>query len=215
MILTVGCSFTAGEELSNPVTDSWPALVSQEFNLPLHNLGLGGGSNDYIFRTVIEETTKQPFDIVIVEWTEPSRMEVWWEQGNTSVNVTANSRFKQIGDFAWMRDFYKHSYNDFFGFRKQAVQCIALQEYLKSIGQRYLFTNLSGFRPHGYWEEYRDQLGHLWDKVDTTYFVGWPHDGFLEWQGDCPKGPGGHPLELGHQRIASKINEHIRSLGWI
>jgi hypothetical protein len=27
----------------------------------------------------------------------------------------------------------------------------------------------------------------------------------LEWMGDCPKGPGGHPLELGHARIADAI----------
>jgi lysophospholipase L1-like esterase len=43
----------------------------------------------------------------------------------------------------------------------------------------------------------------------------WVIGSMVEWMGDCPKGPGGHPLELGHQRIAEKINEHIKRLGWI
>ena len=47
------------------------------------------------------------------------------------------------------------------------------------------------------------------------YWFGHENDGMVEWMGDCPKGPGGHPLELGHQRIAKKINEHIRNLGWL
>ena len=43
----------------------------------------------------------------------------------------------------------------------------------------------------------------------------WIPGSMVEWMGDCPKGPGGHPLESGHQRIAEKINEHIRNLGWL
>ena len=47
------------------------------------------------------------------------------------------------------------------------------------------------------------------------YWMDWQSEGMIEWMGDCPKGPGGHPLTLGHQRIANKINEHIRNLGWL
>ena len=215
MILTIGCSFTEGTELANPAVDSWPALIAGYLDKPLKNAGQGGGSCDYIFRTAIEETVSRQYDIVIVEWTEPSRMEVWWEHQHRPVSVTAHSRYNRIGDFSWLEDFYKNCYNDLYGYKKQAVQYIALQEYFKSIGQKYIFTNLSGFAPHGWWEEYHELIGPLWNKVDKTYFVGWPHEGFLEWQGDCPRGPGGHPLELGHQRIANKIYEHIRNLGWV
>jgi lysophospholipase L1-like esterase len=215
MILTIGCSFTEGVELNNPAVDAWPAIVGRCFNKSVKNAGIGGGSCDYIFRTAIEETIAQSYDLVIIEWTEPSRMEVWWCDKNQPVNVTANSRFSQIGAFAWMKDFYKYSYSDFHGYRKQALQYVALQEYFKSIGQKYIFTNLAGLRPHGNWKEYQESIGPIWNRVDKEFFVGWPHEGFLEWQGDCPKGPEGHPLELGHQRIANKINEHIRNLGWL
>jgi hypothetical protein len=90
---------------------------------------------------------------------------------------------------------------------------LALQGYFKSINQKYLFVNLAGLKD--YYNEYYNDLHHLWDKLDTQYYVGWPQEGFLEFQGDCPIGPGGHPLELGHERIADKIYEHIRNLGWI
>lgn len=207
-ILTVGCSFTAGEELSQPTQTAWPALVAQFMNKPVTNMGVGGGSNDYIFRTVIEETAKQPWDLVVVEWSEPSRMEVWWERRDGPINVTAHSRYAQMGEFAWLKDFYATAYSDFHAFRRTAVQCLSLQEYLKSINQRYIFVTLNRL-------DTVDKLDHIWSKIDTQYFLGWPDQGLLDWQGDCPRGPGGHPLELGHQRIAEKINEHIRNLGWV
>ena len=46
-------------------------------------------------------------------------------------------------------------------------------------------------------------------------YLGWPNEGIVEWMGDCPKGPGGHPLEQGQIKIGLKINEYIRNLGWI
>ena len=51
-------------------------------------------------------------------------------------------------------------------------------------------------------------------KMPSEY-LGWPNEGLVEWMGDCAKGPGGHPLEQGHIKIALKINEHIRNLGWV
>ena len=67
------------------------------------------------------------------------------------------------------------------------------------------------------WDAFVDKLDieYLINQIDTTYYIGWPNQGLTTWMGDCPKGPGGHPLELGHQRIAEHINEHIRNLGWI
>jgi hypothetical protein len=60
-----------------------------------------------------------------------------------------------------------------------------------------------------------NSVQYLWDGVDTRYYLGWPFEGIYMWQGDCPRALLGHPLELGHKRIAEKINEHIRNLGWL
>ena len=211
MILTIGDSFTYGEELSDRLAHAWPYLVANALQLPVKNLGLGGGSNDYIFRTVIEETTQTKYDIVIVQWSEPSRMEVWHK--DKPINVTAHSNWKSLNELDWMKSYYANSYNDLFRYRTWFCHVVALQGYFKSINQKYLFVNLAGLR--GYYNEYHTDLQHLWNKLDKQHYVGWPLDGFLEFQGDCPKGAGGHPLELGHERIAGKINEHIRTLGWV
>ena len=214
MILTIGDSFTFGEELSNRLDQAWPYLLGRDLNLPVTNLAQGGASNDYIFRTSIEHTVENKYQLVIVQWSDPSRMEVWYKNG--PISVTAHSNWRNIVELSWMQDYYKYSYNDLFRYRTWYSHVIALQEYFKNKQQRYLFCNLAGLQ--GYYGDddgYYNDLKHLWDNVNEEYYVGWPIDGFLEFQGDCPKGPGGHPLELGHQRIADKIYEHIRYLGWV
>jgi hypothetical protein len=55
----------------------------------------------------------------------------------------------------------------------------------------------------------------LANKIDSKYYLGWPDESMMEWTYGCAKGPGGHFLEIGHQRVAEKINEHIRHLGWV
>jgi len=212
MILTVGDSFTYGEELDNRESLAWPYLLANAMGTTVLNLGQGGASNDYIFRTAIEETTKCKFDLVIVGWAEFSRMEVWFN--NKPVSVTAQSRWAQVGSFSWLHNFYKYNYNDQHAYKVTACKMLALQEYFKSIDQRYIFCNVAGLRPRLY-AEYKNEMLSIWNKIDTRFFAGWPHEGMLEWQGDCNKGPGGHPLELGHKRIEEKLYEHIRNLGWL
>ena len=204
MILTIGCSFTYGSELTNREETAWPYLLSKKLNTPVVNRAEGGASNDYIFRTAIEETVQTTYDLVIIQWSEPSRMEVWYV--DRPISVTAHSNWKQIGQLSWMQDYYKYSYNDLFRYRTWYARVIALQ--------KYLFCNLAGLRPHGLYAEYKNEMSSLWNNIDYRFFAGWPHDGFVEWQGDCVCGSGGHPLELGHERISNKIYEHIRNIGW-
>jgi lysophospholipase L1-like esterase len=210
-LLTIGCSFTAGDELPDANTQSWSALLANKLNLELNNLGRSSGSNDYIFRTAVEETLTTKYDTVIVQWTEPSRMEFWYYYKPLTISPRMTS--PHPGEFDWVTTLYKKHYNDAFRYKKWCCDMLALQGYFKSINQRYLFVNLAGLK--SYYEKYYNELSHLWDKLDTEYYVGWPEDGLLEFQGDCPNGPGGHPLELGHERIADKIYEHIRNLSWI
>jgi hypothetical protein len=62
------------------------------------------------------------------------------------------------------------------------------------------------------WSE-RDQ--DLLKHVDLTHFAGWPDHGLCEWFGDAPKGTHGHPLELGHERIADKVYEYLGIMGLV
>lgn len=213
MILTIGCSFTQGCELPKPHHDAWPFVLGRKLNVDVRNLGSGGSGNDYMFRTAIEETAKSKYDIVIVQWSEPSRTEVWNIEQNKPISITATSQWNRR--YSWVKEYYKFNYNDLFRHRMWFSSILALQEYFKSINQRYIFVNLAGFNPNGYWVDYAEPLEHLWNKFDTERFLGWPHEGLLEIQGDCPLASGGHPLELGHQRIAEKIYDYIRNIGWV
>jgi len=46
--------------------------------------------------------------------------------------------------------------------------------------------------------------------IDKDRFIGWPTEGIVEWVYGTPHGPGGHPLEQGHQIIANKILESLQ-----
>jgi hypothetical protein len=213
-ILAVGCSFTAGAELPNPAESAWPNLIAKLNNRSVKNLGLGGASNDRIFRLVVEETAQQRFDLVIVQWTEPSRMEIWNSRQRNAMDVNIGKMHSQQFGLNWLETYYQHHYDDFHAHRKWATQILSLQGYLKSIDQPYVMVSLNGLDQKLYTGAW-NSVQYLWDGVDTMYYPGWPFEGITMWQGNCPKGPGGHPLELGHERIAEKINEHIRNLGWL
>ena len=53
------------------------------------------------------------------------------------------------------------------------------------------------------------ELEPLLTRLNTNRYIGFPYEGMVEWAYDTPQGPNGHPLELGHKRIADKIAEYI------
>lgn len=208
MILTIGCSFTFGDELSDRTKQAWPYLLADKLSTTVNNQGKGYASNDYMFRVAVEETSQQTYDTVIVQWSEPSRIEVWNNILRIPSTISAHGGTTYLNNFPWKNDFYKYNYDDLFRHRTWFCHVLSLQEYFKSINQPYVFFNILGLRVPQY-EKFYPELQHLWNKLDTKNYPGWPHSGFSEWQGNCPIGPGGHPLELGHQRVADKLYEHI------
>jgi len=202
MLLVIGDSFTYGDELQNREKDAWPYLLSSN----VINLGKGGASNDRIFRLAIEETVNKKYDLVIIGWSFPNRFETCYRRKEIDLNLS------HINKFTWLNEYFTHHYDENFSFKKQFVQIIALQNHFKFIDQKYIFCNVAGLQ--GHYEKYKNMYKNLINNIDDDYFVGWPYDGMLEWQGNCDKGPKGHPLELGHQRIASVIKKHIEKLKW-
>jgi hypothetical protein len=220
-VLTVGCSFTYGEELQYPHVSSWPALLGYQNKWKVANLGKGGGSNDRNIRIVFEEI-KNNYDLIIVAWTTCNRFEINSTNNNgtstpiTPIDMSINMAAKmQCG---WALGYYANHHDRFYSYQKWLRQIVLLQSYLKQRNQKYIFCNTFGIWSdlnEVSYEDFMPKLSDLTDQIDSEYYVEWPKWGMLDWMGDCPKGPGGHPLELGHQRIAEKINEHIRHLGWV
>lgn len=185
MILVNGDSFTAGEES----TVAWPNLISDTVNI-----ATPGASNDYIMSSTAFyiQTSPKP-DHVIVAWTSPDRIDV------SGKHLTPTSQ-KRYGDVL-VNEVFK-DWNTNWARIKFLTQVDLLHGFLESKDIPHFFVSTFDIQT---WAD-----GPMED-----FYLGWPDRGIVEWMGDCPKGPGGHPLELGHQRIAERINEHIRHLGWV
>lgn len=169
-------------------TIAWPSLVADTVNI-----ATPGASNDHILASTVRYIRKvQKPNYVIVAWTTPNRIEI----SGKHLTPTSQQRYGSIVD-AVFKD-----WDEQWAREKFMTQVEILHTYLVACGIQHFF--ISTFDIQTWAKDY-----HL------RPWLGWPDEGIVEWMGDCPKGPSGHPLELGHQRIADKINEHIRNIGWV
>jgi lysophospholipase L1-like esterase len=200
MILTAGDSFTYGDELTDRVNSAWPYRLANMLSSAVLNLGESGASNDTIVRLILEQTCQHRFELVVVAWTNPERFEAWSELCQRPISIMHNS---QAG-LPWTDDYYRYSYNSEYSYQLWFHQVLLLQQYLNSINQPYLFVNVAGL----YDQHTKNSV--IARHIDHIRYPGWPTQGILEWTQDLARGPDGHPLEAGHQRIADKIYEYIR-----
>ena len=205
MIYTVGDSFTYGQELSDPATQAWPKLVADRLGYQLINDGTPGVGNEFMVKKTMQAVAKHKPKLVIVAWTSCARTEFADQWGVYDTWPGCSSRvFDEDPKLKYRHDLIKYITrynNDVHEYRRWLRQVILLQSFLQNHSIEYImcntFDNQERYNPN---EEYIKL-------VDTTKFVGWPNDGFVEWAYDTPHGPGGHPLEQGHKQIAEKIYE--------
>jgi Family of unknown function (DUF6071) len=214
-LLTVGDSFTYGEELADR-NMAWPQQLASKLGYELINLGQPSASNDNILRKTLDHLTFDTADLVVIGWSNIGRSEyadefgyydVWpGYQGNLFIRDGCTWRSELV-------DYISRYHNVEAIHRKFIQQVILLQSYFKSCGIRYVMLNIVQN------EYYKKRLfeGHqkYFDQVDTDYFLGFNKSGMMEWTYGCAQGPGGHFLEQGHQIVAERINEHIGNLGWL
>jgi lysophospholipase L1-like esterase len=209
-LYTVGDSFTYGEELNNPTTQAWPAVLAERLGYNLINEGHPGVGNEYIVKKTVLALSKYKPDLVIVGWTSCSRKEFADAQGVYDI-WPAHNRRKFSNDQYRFRlpliDYITKHNNDLHDYRTWLRQVVLLQSYLQVNNQSYLFC-CTHDNQHRFGQNYR-VCQDYYDLIDNTKFVGWPNDGFVEWAYGTPHGPGGHPLEQGHERIAQEIARHL------
>ncbi len=208
-LLTVGDSFTYGLELPDPRTQAWPILLANDIGYELTNISYGGASNDMMYRECMSRIISDDYDIIIVGWTDPGRLEVTLDGRPCSINYSP--RMKQM--FPWIKEYYKKNHSDELAYQRTMCMILGLQSLLKQKNKKYVFCSAFGMQELN--RRFSVQSKHLQHEVDACYYIDWPLNGIIEWMGDCEKGPNGHPLELGHRRIKEKIHEHIRHLGWV
>lgn len=225
MIYCIGDSFTYGDELPDAGWDNqrpselaWPSKLSQLTDRPITNLGRKACGNTRIVKRIIDSAFKDDCELVIVAWTNPVRLEFFssgpydsWPGRNTK---SFDNKAKEVLTKALTIE--NDVKFDLWAYRKWLRDIILTQNLLDNRGIKHLmFVTFHEWGPIPGTED-------LWDKINWNYFLGHPltsptcdYETLCYWMADAPKGPNGHPLELGQERIASKINEYIRNFGWV
>ena len=97
-LLVLGCSFTVSEY------KTFGEVISEKYDMNLHNLGIEGGSNFYIQKKLIQFFGKNPLSrdtFVIIGWSHPQRRLYWnnkkkdWVNDTNHINMKETDRFKE------------------------------------------------------------------------------------------------------------------------
>jgi lysophospholipase L1-like esterase len=210
MIYCIGDSFTFGAELETPDQSAWPILLGKLLNRPVTNLGRRGCGNTRMVKRTIDVAFKDDAELIVIAWAGPFRVEFFHKQpydlwpgchaGKDQEPLIRALTLAQNPQF------------DLWLYRKWLRDIILTQNLLANCNKRYLMMSA--------WYSWAPLPGteDLWDKIDFTYFLGHPmnsknpsYETFGHWFKDASVGPNGHPLELGHERIANEIAKHIRN----
>ena len=211
-LLTVGDSFTYGDELKD-CYQAWPYRLADKLEYEVYNMGQSGCSNASILRRTLEELVVNHYDLVVVGWTSPGRIE-WKDDIGIAYDIwpgyqPTSQFFKETPWRSDLLNYVSQHHNSEYLYEQYLVQVISLQSYCKVKGINYRMIDI---RHNDY---YRKVGAEMHDKlaaqIDTEMFVGWDKFGMVELTADYPRGPGHHPLEKGHERIADEIAKYTRS----
>ena len=210
LLYAVGDSFTYGSELAS-CNSAWPCVLASTLNMDVVNAGKQGASNDYIVRSTINAVSELRPDLVVVAWTSCSRMEFADEYGTYDIWPGCTSReFDNNGQFAHRKEligYISYHSNDEYEYSRWLQQVVLLQNFLKVQNVNYVMCNTFDNQQRN--KKFKKTNINYWNMIDSSKFLGWPYEGIVEWTYGTPHGRGGHPLELGHERIAKQIVEYI------
>jgi lysophospholipase L1-like esterase len=211
-LLAVGDSFTYGDELVDHY-QAWPYQLADRLGHEVHNMGRSGSSNASILRRTLGELAANHYDLVIIGWTSPGRIE-WKDDIGIAYNVWPGypTTTQFCKDHPWRADlinYISQHHNSSYLYEQYLIQVISLQSYcqLNNIDYRMISVRHNDYyRKVG--AEIHEQLAL---KIDAEKYIGLGEFGMAELTDNLPRGKGGHPLEQGHKRIADEIAKYIRN----
>lgn len=210
-LLTVGDSFTWGEELEDR-SNAWPHVLGKLIDYKVTNLGMPSRSNTYMARRVVEHA--QAHDLIVIAWSHFARMEFADDLGIFDIwpgSSDQSFRHEDISHRKELIDYVTRYHSDEYLYRQYLTTILLTQAYLKQNNKRYIMLDAFGNNKH------RNLNFDIVNQVDPTYYIGWPNETMMEWT--WPKkvaeGPNGHFLDEGHVVVANKIYEYIRNLSWV
>lgn len=215
-ILALGDSFTYGEELSD-INLAWPYQIGRHIDANVVNLAQPGSGNRRMVRKVIDQILKYPeTDLVLIGWASPGRTEFSDLEGEFDIWPGYNGRLFVRDGQNWrldLLDYFNKYHSSEYLFEQYLVDVVLLQDFLKQRNIKYLMCNV--LANDYYHKVMHGKFQELKSQIDTTYFIGWPNQGMLEWTHKCKKGPNGHFLDDGHFRVADEFLLNMDKLGWV
>lgn len=227
LLVSNGCSFTRGEELTEPEGESWPSLLARLFRVELVNLAQIGASNRRIVRSTVlalddirRRSGFEPEEIlVLLAWTQSSRHEYYSpsdvaEQRIDSPGGEIDLNWHQIGSWRYKnrhrpsRAFYRELWSEEGQLINFFLDWILLDRWLSTGGYeaRYVFAIPPPAATTGPASLLMGQLDPqlVWGGLPVV-----AGRSFREISIDLPRGPGGHPLADGHARFASLLADWL------
>jgi hypothetical protein len=146
-----GCSFTYGDELTNPQQSAWPTLVVDFLKCDFSNDAISGGTNDRIMYKTIQNINN--YDYFFIAWTTYTRFTEYNPVDNFEINFNPNlnldaslhysddlkKNYKKYKDYGNL--YYKHWFNELYEFKKWLQQIVLLQSFFKAHNKPYLMLN--------------------------------------------------------------------------
>jgi hypothetical protein len=215
-LLTVGDSFTYGDELTD-CYQAWPYQLADSLDYEVHNMGRSGSSNTAILRRTLEELSNNKYDLVVVGWTDPGRIE-WKDAVGDAYSIwpgfVPNGHF--LDQTPWRNkliEYLNQHHSPEYLYQQYLIQVLSLQSYCQSHNIALFMLDMKN---KNYYRSTGAELHDTLEKqIDKEIFIGWGEFGMHELTISLPKGPGGHPLEKGHKKIANELEKHIRNISRI
>lgn len=169
MILANGCSFTEGYDLES--TDlAWPSQLGKIKNIPVHNIALGGASNDRISRTLKEALVTIRPEIVVVGWTTIDRNELHHRDGfyvrATSQNCLVECEEIPNDVDLLHQNWLKYNHNSWINYRDWIYSVLFFQQFFEELKIPYLFFTALG---NNYINEFINQTDKSLALADKSY----------------------------------------------
>lgn len=216
-----GCSWTFCEGLEKPHIQGWPALVAEEFNLPVVNLAVPGSGNDGIHRRTyeyaFEDRANNNHPFYIIAWTQPWRREAWCKKlynpnirhdGYNTISFPHKSPSNSL-EYAVLDTW---SDEDFY--RKTRLYRLSLDSLFRSNNIEYLSSFFSDEEYNGI--QYEDKIGITSIKArfasTTKYLLTNTNklQDFFRIADPYPKTPCGHEGLEGNKAVADYIINEIK-----
>lgn len=229
LLVTNGCSYTRGSELSDAPREAWPAVLANLLGARCVNLAQGGTSNRRMVRSTVLglqrlRPPEEPAEtLVVLAWTDISRHEFYAETEAVSEEAVGLAAEMQL-DRHWhpigpwrlkrrhkaSRAFYSHLWTAEGQWVNFALDWLLLDSFLRSQGYmaRYAFVAPPNIPPPPMASEIAGQL------PGSTVWGGVPPVATMTFEGvatKVPRGPRGHPLAEGHQAFAAALHDWIRA----